>query len=92
MAYAFEQSIAGDLTSRSSTSGGALLASSNGFEPVPSTTTNSRVTTNTTTSASSSSGSSNSTYASTVQAPRVKTGSSGWAVVKNVSLPQPPCV
>ncbi|KAH0365374.1 hypothetical protein KCU65_g6154, partial [Aureobasidium melanogenum] len=78
-------SITGDLTSRSSTSGGAPLASSNGFVPVPSTTTSSRVTTNTTTSASSSSGFSNSTYASasTVQAPPVRTSSSGWAVVRN---------
>ncbi|KAH0353298.1 hypothetical protein KCU83_g3302, partial [Aureobasidium melanogenum] len=77
-------SITGDLTSRSSTSGGAPLASfSNGFVPIPSTTTNSRVPTNTTTSASSSSGFSNSTYASTVEAPPVKTGKGGFAVVKS---------
>ncbi|KAG9654292.1 hypothetical protein KCU64_g7313, partial [Aureobasidium melanogenum] len=77
-------SITGDLTSRSSTSVGAPLAySSNGFVPIPSTTTNSRVPTNTTTSASSSSGFSNSTYASTVKAPPVKTGRGGFAVVKS---------
>ncbi|KAG9661173.1 hypothetical protein KCU95_g8177, partial [Aureobasidium melanogenum] len=76
-------SIMGDLTSRSSTSGGAPSASSNGFVPIPSTTTSSRVPTNTTTSASSSSGFSNSTSASTVKAPSVKTGSGGFAVVKS---------
>ncbi|KAG9603612.1 hypothetical protein KCU77_g1700, partial [Aureobasidium melanogenum] len=77
-------SITGDLISRSSTSGGAPLASSsNGFVSIPSTTTNSRVPTNTTTSASSSSGFSNSTYASTAKAPPVKTGSGGFAVVKS---------
>lgn len=87
------QSITGDLTSRSSASGGVPLASSsNDFVPIPFTTTNSRVPTNTTTSASSSSGFSNSTYASTVKAPPVKTGSGGFAVVKSVSIPRPPYV
>ncbi|KAH0042261.1 hypothetical protein KCU78_g814, partial [Aureobasidium melanogenum] len=80
----YMSSITGDLTSRSSASGGVPLASSsNGFVPISSSTTNSRVPTNTTTSASSSSGFSTSTYASTVKAPPVKTGSGGFAVVKS---------